>query len=192
MVRELAVEKNGKWSQLARDLDAGIRGHHRAGGAFPRSRKCRCGNWASYTPEVIERQKWFAFWDAPLNVPGRPGSNAAVDLPRKPEEIQHAWAAFQVTGCQVNTDGARIEVNLPGVSLGLFSGGLRYTVYRGTNLIRQEVIAKTDAPSVAYKFAGRPEGFRDRQRHAPGVARCRARLAALSVRRRGQYATPWR
>jgi len=37
-------------------------------------------------------------------------------------------------------------------SRGLFTGGLRYTVYRGTNLLRQEVIAKTDAPSVAYKF----------------------------------------
>ena len=47
----------------------------------------------------------------------------------------------------------------PGVSLGLFSGGLRYTVYRGTNLIRQEVIAKTDAPSVAYKFAAGLKGF---------------------------------
>ena len=49
--------------------------------------------------------------------------------------------------------------NFPGVSLGLFSGGLRYTVYRGTNLIRQEVIAKTDAPSVAYKFVAGLKGF---------------------------------
>jgi hypothetical protein len=52
-----------------------------------------------------------------------------------------------------------IEVNLPGVTLGLFSGGLRYTVYRGSNLIRQEVIAKTDAPSVAYEFAAGLKGF---------------------------------
>ena len=99
------------------------------------------------------------FWDAPLNVPGHPGSNAAVDLPRKPEEIQRAWATYQVTGCQVNTDGSRLEANFPGVSLGLFSGGLRYTIYRGTNLIRQEVIAKTDAPSVAYKFVAGLKGF---------------------------------
>ena len=40
------------------------------------------------TPEVIEREKWNAFWDAPLMVPGRPGTN--MDLPRKPEEIRKA------------------------------------------------------------------------------------------------------
>ena len=38
------------------------------------------------TPEVIEREKWNAFWDAPLMVPGRAGTN--LDLPRKPEEIR--------------------------------------------------------------------------------------------------------
>jgi hypothetical protein len=112
-----------------------------------------------FTPEIIDRQKWFAFWDAPLNVPGHPGSNAAVDLPRKPEEVRRAWATFQITGCEVDTDGARLEANFPGVSAGLFSGGLRYTVYRGANLIRQEVIAKTDAPSVAYKFVAGLKGF---------------------------------
>ena len=112
-----------------------------------------------FTPEVIERQKWFAFWDAPLNVPGHPGSNAAVGLPRKPEEIQKTWAKFHITGCEVNTDGARIEANFPGVTAGVFSGGLRYTVYRGTNLLRQEIIAKTDAPSVAYEFAAGLKGF---------------------------------
>ena len=35
------------------------------------------------TPELIEREKWNAFWDAPLMVPGRAGTN--LDLPRKPE-----------------------------------------------------------------------------------------------------------
>lgn len=80
-------------------------------------------------------------------------------MPRKPEEIQRAWAAFQITGCEVKTDGARLEATFPGVSLGLFAGGLRYTVYRGTNLVRQEVIAKTEAPSVAYKFTAGLKGF---------------------------------
>jgi hypothetical protein len=49
-------------------------------------------------------------------------------------------------------NGARIEVSFPGVTLGVFSGRLQFTVYRGANLIRQEIIAKTDAPSVAYKY----------------------------------------
>jgi len=53
----------------------------------------------------------------------------------------------------VDTDGARLEANFPGVTLGIFTGGLRYTVYRGTNLLRQEVIAKTDEPSVPTSFS---------------------------------------
>ena len=44
------------------------------------------------TPEVVEREKWNAFWDAPLMVPGRPGTN--LGLPRKPEEVRRAWAPF--------------------------------------------------------------------------------------------------
>ena len=158
VVRELAVEKNGKWAELGRNLTPEFEvttGRRR----ISAQQEAPLRQLGIYTPEVIERQKWFAFWDAPLNVPGRPGSNAAVDLPRKPEEIERARATFQVTGCQVSTDGARIEANFPGVTLGLFSGGLRYTFYRGTNLIRQEVIAKTGAPSVAYKFAAGLKGF---------------------------------
>src|SRR4051794_26065183 len=36
--------------------------------------------------DVVEREKWNAFWDAPLVVPGRSGTN--MDLPRNPEEIK--------------------------------------------------------------------------------------------------------
>ena len=109
------------------------------------------------TPEVIEREKWNAFWDAPLMVPGRPGTN--MGLPRKPEEIRKVWARYQASGCQVKTDGARIEVSFAGLDAGIFSGRLQYTVYRGTNLLRQEAIAATNEPSVAYKYVGGLKGF---------------------------------
>jgi hypothetical protein len=158
VVRELAVEKDGKWSTLGRDLVPEYQvttGRRR----ISAQQEAPLRQLGIFTPEVIERQKWYAFWDAPLNVPGVSGGNAAIDLPRKPEEIQRVWATYQITGCQVNTDGARLEANFPGVSLGVFSGGLRYTVYRGANLVRQEVIAKTDAPSVAYKFTAGMKGF---------------------------------
>ena len=158
VVRELAVEKNGKRSVLGHDLTPEYQvttGRRR----ISAQQEVPLRQLGIFTPEVIERQKWFAFWDAPLNIPGHPGSNAAIDLPRKPEEVERASAKFQITGCEVDTDGARLEVNLPGVALGLFSGGMRYTVYRGSNLIRQEVIAKTDAPSVAYEFAAGLKGF---------------------------------
>jgi hypothetical protein len=45
----------------------------------------------AFTPDVVNREQWNAFWDAPLSVPGRAGTN--LGLPRKPEEIRHDWAA---------------------------------------------------------------------------------------------------
>jgi hypothetical protein len=121
------------------------------------------------TQDVLNKYRWEPFWDAPfdLSVP-KPGANGnfagnppPVDglpgtdqpgLPRKPDEIQHATAVYAVTSCTVKTDGVRLEINYPGVKLGLFDGSLQYTVFKGTNLIRQEVIASTNAPWVAYKY----------------------------------------
>lgn len=121
------------------------------------------------TPEVVEENKWEAFWDAPLRVPGAAsGPNASSvmswmpaprfsvggqpGMPRRSDEINRTTAIYQVHSCEVNTNGARLEVSFPGVKLGVFSGALRYTVYKGANLIRQEVVAKTEEPSVAYKY----------------------------------------
>jgi len=115
------------------------------------------------TQEVLDREKWEAFWDAPLNIPGgEPAHNNTTPpqrgvlnqpgLPRKPEEVRRDAAVYHAQGCEITTNGARIEVSFPGVQLGVFAGRLQYTVYKGTNLIRQEIIAKTDEPSVAYKY----------------------------------------
>ena len=109
------------------------------------------------TPDLIEKEKWNAFWDAPLDVPGAPRTNQ--DLPRQPEEIRRATASYDVEDCHVKTEGARLEITFPGLSMGIFSGQLRFTVYRGTNLLRQEAIAKTDEPSVAYKYNAGAKGF---------------------------------
>ena len=68
-------------------------------------------------------------------------------------------ATGAVANAQVRTAGARLEVTFPGVQVGLFTGSLQYTVYRGTNLVRQELVAKTTAPSVAYKYVGGLKGF---------------------------------
>jgi len=32
-----------------------------------------------FTPDVVDREKWFAFWDSPLMIPGSPNTN--MDLP---------------------------------------------------------------------------------------------------------------
>ena len=46
-----------------------------------------------------------------------------------------------------------------GLSLGLFAGDLQFTVYKGSNLLRQEALAKTDAPTVAYIYKAGLKGF---------------------------------
>jgi hypothetical protein len=158
IVQELAVRKSGgKWLVLGQnvtpefELTSGVRRLSNQQIAPLRELNIEL------TPGVIEREKWNAFWDAPLVVPGRPGTN--LDLRRKPEEIRRAWATYNATACEAKTDGARIEVTFPGLEAGIFSGSLQYTVYRGTNLLRQEVIARTGQPSVAYKYDGGLKGF---------------------------------
>jgi hypothetical protein len=115
------------------------------------------------TKEIVDKYKWEAFWDAPLNLPGGESAHNNTTppqrgvlyqpgLPRKADEVHRADAIFHVEGCSVKTNGGRLEVSFPGVQLGVFSGRLQFTIYRGTNLIRQEIVATTDEPSVAYKY----------------------------------------
>jgi hypothetical protein len=158
LVRELAARKNGgSWIVLGQNLTpefeitSGVRRLSQQQIAPLKELN------VELTPDVVEREKWNAFWDAPLMVPGRAGTN--MDLPRKPEEIRKVWAKYQSPGCRVKTEGARLEVNFPGLDAGIFTGSLQYTVYRGTNLLRQEALAKTSAPSVAYKYVGGLKGF---------------------------------
>jgi hypothetical protein len=155
-VHELAVRKGqGSWIVLGRDLTpefqvtSGVRRLSEQQAAPLRALKI------ALTPEVIDREKWNAFWDAPLMVPG----TGSIGLPRKPEEIRRASASYRASGCEVRTDGARLEVTYPGLDMGIFSGQLRFTVYRGTNLLRQEAIAKTEEQSVAYKYQAGLKGF---------------------------------
>ncbi len=157
VVRELAIQHNGRWVTLAHDLtpEYQITSGRRRLSEQQMAPMRELG--IAFTPEVVDREKWNAFWDAPLMVPGSAGK--AMDMPRKAEEVKRAWAKFQSTGCRVRTDGARLEAIFPGVDAGIFTGDLQYTVYRGSNLLRQELIAKTDQPSVAYKYVGGLKGF---------------------------------
>lgn len=110
------------------------------------------------TPEVTEQEKWKVFWDAPLNVPGMEGVNPG--LPRTPEEITRSAVSYGVTACHVRRDGARLEISFDGLELGSFHGDLRFTVYSGANLVRQEAVAATERPSVAYVYRAGLSGLR--------------------------------
>ncbi|CAN5339171.1 hypothetical protein BH23BAC1_BH23BAC1_07200 [soil metagenome] len=118
------------------------------------------------TAEKLNEIKWEAFWDAPLYIEGSgelpPTHQTSIPkaesfanhpgLPREPEEVIRATASYQARGCEVRTNGNRLEITFPGVEAGIFSGRLQYDIYKGSNLIRQMVIAKTDHPSAAFKY----------------------------------------
>ena len=152
LIRELAARPtNGAWAVLGENLapDFTVQtGRRRID--FAGLNPLKALGVDTESRAVIEKQGWVSFWDAPFVVPGDPRRN--VDIPRSPDEIQHAPAAFNATSCEVKTDGARLEVNFPGLTMGIFSGGLRFTHYRGTSLLRMEAIAKTDKNLVAYKY----------------------------------------
>ena len=110
------------------------------------------------TEDVVEAEKWKVFWDAPLNVPGLEGVNP--DLPRDPGEVTRSDVAYDVKSCAVRSQGVRLEISFDGLSLGSFEGSLRFTVYKGTNLVRQEAVAATSKPSVAYVYRAGMGGLR--------------------------------
>ena len=163
VVRDLAIRaQGGAWGTLGRNLAPDFQvtsGVRRI--SYQQMNPLR-DLGVEITQEVIDREKWYVFWDAPLLAPGiregqSPGTNP--DLPRSPDEIRKASATFNTTSCDVSTDGSRLEVTFDGLSMGIFSGDLRFTVYEGTNLVRLEAIASTDEPSVAYKYRGGLQGF---------------------------------
>ena len=158
VVRELAAQKaDASWAVLANNLSpefdvvSGQRRMSEQQLAPLRALKI------DLTPEFLDREKWKAFWDAPLEIPGAKGTNPG--LPRLESEIRRATATYRSAGCQVKTNGARLEITFPGLSMGIFAGELAFTVYKGSNLLRQEAIAKTEEQSVAYKYNAGLKGF---------------------------------
>ena len=162
-IRELAVRRSGgAWAALAADAQP----EFRLVSGFRRMSNQQIqpltGLGVAITPAIVDEHKWDAFWDAPLDLNpqlgrgGNPPPAAGIanqpGLPRKGDEITRATAAYRADRCAVKTDGARLETTFPGLELGPFAGRLQFTVYRGTGLVRMEAIAKTEQPSVAYKY----------------------------------------
>jgi hypothetical protein len=117
------------------------------------------------TPDVIAKNRWYAFWDAPLFIPpppapgAKPAASRVLGPPRTPAEIRRAVATVNASSCRVVTDGRSLSVAFPGLTMGTFAGDLRFTVYRGTNLIRMDAVAKTNEDWVAYKYDAGLGGF---------------------------------
>jgi hypothetical protein len=157
IVRELAVRKSGgQWVMLGQNLTPD---YHFVSGIRRMSTQQADPLKAAgveLTPEVIAKNRWYAFWDAPLVMkPGR----EIIGPPRSESDIKRASASFHTTSCSVKTDGASLEVTFPGLSMGIFSGDLRFTAYRGTNLLRMDALATTKEEWIAYKYEAGLKGF---------------------------------
>src|SRR5689334_21844860 len=102
-VVEVAARKNGgAWIVLGRDLapEFEVTSGKRRLSEQQMAPLRKLG--VQFTPEVVDREKWFAFWDAPLMIPGAPNTN--MDLPRRPEEMRRAWASYHASSCTVKSD----------------------------------------------------------------------------------------
>ena len=165
VIRDLAVRRQGgQWATLGQNLAPEY--HVVSGVRRMSTDHIRAFKLAGFdlTPELIAKNRWYAFHDAPLEVPGTQARDGQwgtqlPPLPRKPDEIRRADSTVQTTGCSVKTDGASLAVNFPGLSMGIFSGSLQFTMYRGTNLIRMDALASTQEPFVAYKYDAGLKGF---------------------------------
>jgi hypothetical protein len=156
IVQQLAARAaNGAWIVLAKSLTPDFQvttGKRRISGGLPGLLKA--ANIDS--PEEENRRKWNVFWDAPLVVPGM---NDPRDPPHTEQEIHHASVSYKSDTCKVLTDGTHVSVIFDGLTLGVFAGDLQFTVYKGSNLLRQEAIASTQEPSVAYIYKAGLKGF---------------------------------
>src|SRR5712692_8038110 len=157
IVRDLAVRRTGgQWVTLGQNLTPEYRvvsGIRRMSTQQADPLKAA---GVELTPDVIARNRWYAFWDAPLVMkPGR----EIIGPPRSESDIKRASSSFHTTSCSVKTDGAALEVTFPGLSMGIFSGDLRFTAYRGTNLLRMDALAKTNDEWIAYKYDAGLKGF---------------------------------
>ncbi len=162
MVTELAARRaGGQWIVLGKDLTPEFQvttGKRR----LSRTQLTLMKRFGIDTPEEESARKWNTFWDAPLVIPGGSDerSGDSQPLPRSADEVRRGISSYATNTCRVVTDGDRVSVTYNGLTLGIFAGDLRFTVYKGSNLLRQEAIAKTDEPSVAFIYKAGLKGFR--------------------------------
>jgi hypothetical protein len=159
VIRDLAIRKTGApWITLGRDLVAEYRVTTGVRRMTEQQAQPLRDAGVQLTPDVIDRNRWYAFWDSPLYIHDGP-ERRVLGGPRSASEIHRAAATLNAGSCEVKTDGQSLQVTFPGLTMGIFAGSLRFTAYRGTGLLRMEAVASTAEPWVAYKYEAGLKGF---------------------------------
>lgn len=93
------------------------------------------------------------YWASTGKRRGRAGFDEFFDFPgNDPNGTRRFEAAFQATGAKARTIGDRVELSFAGFRMGIFTGGVAYTFYPGSRLIRQDAVASTQEPLTAYLY----------------------------------------
>jgi hypothetical protein len=83
----------------------------------------------------------------------RGGWNVFFDAPAlNPAGTRRFHAVFHPTGVKAETVGDHVQVTFDGVTMGIFSGSLRFVFYPGTPLIQQVAMLSTQEPDIAYYY----------------------------------------
>ena len=83
----------------------------------------------------------------------RRGWNAFFDYPPShPDGTHHAQGVFTLRGASARTVGDRVELLFDGLGMGVFEGGIAYTIFPGSRLIQQEAVVTTRQADVAYYY----------------------------------------
>ena len=70
----------------------------------------------------------------------------------RPREISSYFSNLVIEGCRVESDGNQLHVTIPGLKMGYSSGDLVFTVYGGSNLVKQVAVVSTQEPQIAYYY----------------------------------------
>lgn len=70
----------------------------------------------------------------------------------RPHEISTHFSKLVIEGCRVESDGNRLHIVIPGLWMGYFYGSLEFTLYSGSNLVKQEAVVSTQEPQIAYYY----------------------------------------
>ena len=93
------------------------------------------------------------YWASTGKRRGRAGFDEFFDFPgNDPNGTRRYEASFKATNAKARTVGDRVEVSFDGFTMGIFHGGIAYTFYPGSRLIRQDAVASTQEPLTAYLY----------------------------------------
>ena len=70
----------------------------------------------------------------------------------RPHEISSYSGKLLMKECRIEDRGERLLVTFTGFSMGVFQGDIVFTLYAGSNLVKQEAVVATQEPSVAYYY----------------------------------------